>query len=125
MSTYVETAETKVIFKLQSEDGTGTAFVDRTITLPGQPSTATEARAAWLKKCKDFRAGVLSHFEIVDGITGGQSTKIYSDTIIQPTNWRDKNASSVNVDTPYRAIDVEFELYTVQKQRFTADDFNS
>lgn len=118
MSTYVETAETRVIFKLQSELGAGTAFTDRTLTLPGQPSEETEARSAWLANCQKFRNFVLSHTLL--GATGS-----YTDEFVQPANWRDKSGSSVSTDSPYKTVDVEFELYTVQKQRFTAEDFGS
>lgn len=121
MSTYVETAETKVIFKLQSENGTGTAFTDRTLTLPGQPSTDTEARAAWLEKCKNFRLLATSNTFVISEEHG-----LKLNQIVQPANWRDQSGSSQS-DTaaPYKTIDVEFELYTVQKQRFTAEDFAS
>lgn len=106
--TYQETQETRFIFQLQSENGTGTELKERTITVPGQPTESTQA--AFLAAVKVWRN------ELINSGT-------YSPTFIQPTNWRDNTGSSSSTtEDPYRTVGLEVELYTVQKTKWADED---
>lgn len=101
--TYVETAETRFIFQLQSDNGTGTIFTTRTIAVPGQPPES--AQTAFLAAVRQWRT------ELLDDVMN---------TFIQPTTWRDNTGSSEAAPpvTPYKTVGLEVELYTVQRTKW-------
>lgn len=101
--TYTETAETRFIFNLQSDNGTGTAFTTRTIAVPGQPPE--RAQTDFLAALRTWRTELL-----------GNSLN----TFIQPSNWRDNTGSSESEPpvAPYKTVGLEVELYTVQRTKW-------
>lgn len=102
--TYNETAETRFIFQLQSDNGTGTVFTTRTITVPGQPPES--AQTAFLAAVRTWRTGVL----------GSSALNVF----VQPTTWRDNTGSSESAQpvTQYKTVGLEVELYTVQRTKW-------
>lgn len=105
--TYSETNETRFIFQLQSENGTGTDFKTRTLTVPGQPTESTQS--AFLTAVRDWRSDLLTH-----------STAALTGVFLQPTGWRDDTGSTESeTDTPpYKTVGLEVELYTVQRTKW-------
>ena len=101
--TYTETAETRFIFQLQSDDGTGTVFTTRTIAVPGQPTESTQT--AFLNEVRLWRA------DMINGLLA---------SFIQPTTWRDNTGSSESDPpvAPYKTVGLEVELYTVQRTKW-------
>ena len=104
--TYNETAETRFIFHLQSDNGTGTVFTTRTIAVPGQPTES--AQTAFLNEVRLWRTDLIG---------------TYSDSLalfIQPTNWRDNTGSSESDPpvAPYKTVGLEVELYTIQRTKW-------
>lgn len=101
--TYNETAETRFIFQLQSDNGTGTVFTTRTIAVPGQPPES--AQTAFLAAVRNWRT------ELLDNVMN---------TFVQPTTWRDNTGSSESDPpvSPYKTVGLEVELYTVQRTKW-------
>lgn len=101
--TYTETAETRFIFQLQSDNGTGTVFTTRTIAVPGQPPES--AQTAFLAAVRTWR------LELINDLMN---------TFVQPTNWRDNTGSSESEPpvTPYKTVGLEVELYTIQRTKW-------
>jgi len=107
--TYTETAETRFIFQLQSDNGTGTTFTTRSIAVPGQPPES--AQTAFLAAVRTWRSELVSpEWWLCD--------------FIQPTNWRDNTGSGASNPpvSPYKTVGLEVELYTVQRTKWADED---
>lgn len=102
--TYTETAETRFIFQLQSDNGTGTNFTTRSIAVPGQPPES--AQTAFLAAVRTWRTELLA-------------TEWLS-VFVQPTTWRDNTGSSESDPpvAPYKTVGLEVELYTIQRTKW-------
>lgn len=113
--TYGETKETRIIFQLQSDNGTGQEFKTRTIAVPGQPTESTQT--AFLAAVRAWRAEIVG---------GSHSTSAITGVFIQPSGWRDDTGSTSTTDVPpYKTVGLEVELYTVQRTKWEDEDLQS
>lgn len=105
--TYGETKETRFIFQLQSGNGFGNEFKNRTLTVPGQPTESTQT--AFLTAVRNWRADILGNSKLA--------------TFIQPSGWRDEDGSTSSaLENNYKTVGLEVELYTVQKTKWEDED---
>lgn len=110
-TTYDNSAETRLIFKLErGEDRT-----TRTISIPGAIANESNLSAV-LTAWRSFRNSILN---------GSSTTKFanYLTQFVQPTQWRDITGSTLSTedDPPWTTYDVEIEFYTVEKTRYSED----